>query len=116
VTCVLDILHVVGSLGSAANALFGEASKTGKHWAQAKLTAILRGRVGDVIGGLRQILTKPRLRTSVRQTLAKVITCFHNHRRWMPYDVYLAAGLPVGTGVVDISQRSSPYTDHSFLS
>jgi hypothetical protein len=101
VTFVLDILHVVGYLWAAANALFGEVSRAGKHWVQQKLTEILRGRVGYVIGGLRQILTKQRLRKSVQQTLMKVITFFHNHRRWMPYDVYLAAGLPVGTGVVE---------------
>ena len=101
VTCVLDIMHVVGYLWSAANALFGEQSKAGKHWLQQKLTAMLRGRVGYVIGGLRQILTKQRLRQSVRQTLAKVITFLHNHRRWMKYDQYLAMGLPVGTGVVE---------------
>jgi len=100
-TLVLDIMHVVGYLWSAANALFGEASKAGKHWVQQKLTEILRGRVGYVIGGLRQILTKQRLRKSVREALAKVITFFHNHRRWMQYDAYLAAGLPVGTGVVE---------------
>jgi hypothetical protein len=82
-TCILDILHVVGSLWSAANALFGEGSKDGTRWVQAKLTEILRGRVGYVIGGLRQILTKQRLRKSVRETLEKVITFFHNHRRWM---------------------------------
>ena len=101
VTCVLDIMHVVGYLWAAANALFGDQSQAGKHWVQQKLTAILRGRVGYVIGGLRQILTKQRLRASVRETLAKVITFFHNHRRWMRYDAYLAAGLPVGTGVVE---------------
>jgi hypothetical protein len=101
VTFVLDIMHVVGYLWSAANALFGEASKAGKRWVQEKLTEILRGRVGYVIGGLRQILTKQRLRKSGRETLAKVITFFHNHRRWMQYDAYLAAGLPVGTGVVE---------------
>jgi hypothetical protein len=101
VTCVLDIMHVVGYLWAAANALFGEASKAGKHWVQWKLTEILRGRVGYVIGGLRQILTKQRLRKSVRQTLAKVITFLHNHRHWMQYDQYLALGLPVGTGVVE---------------
>ena len=101
VTCVLDIMHVVGYLWAAANALFGDQAQAGKHWVQQKLTAILRGRVGYVIGGLRQILTKQRLRTSVRETLAKVITFFHNHRRWMRYDAYLAAGLPVGTGVVE---------------
>jgi hypothetical protein len=101
VTFVLDIRHVVGYLWSAANALFGEQSKAGQHWVQQKLTELLRGRVGYVIGSLRQILTKRQLRKSVRETLTKVITCFHNHRRWMPYDVYLAAGLPVGTGVVE---------------
>jgi hypothetical protein len=101
VTFVLDIMHVVGYLWSAANALFGEASQAGKHWVQQKLTAILSGRVGYVIGGLRQILTKRPLRKSVRATLQKVITFFHNHRRWMQYDAYLAMGLPVGTGVVE---------------
>jgi hypothetical protein len=101
VTFVLDIMHVVGYLWSAANALFGEGSKDGQRWVQAKLAEILRGRGGYVIGGLRQLLTKRRLRKSVRETLAKVITFFHNHRRWMKYDEYLARGLPVGTGVVE---------------
>jgi hypothetical protein len=101
VTCVLDIRHVVGYRWSAANALFGEGAQQGNRGVRAKLTEILRGRVGYVIGGLRHILTKQQLRTSVRETLAHVITCFHNHRRWMHDDAYLAAGLPVGTGVVE---------------
>ena len=100
VTFVLDIMPVVGSLWSAANALFGAASQTGQHGGQQKLTAMRRGRVGYVIGGLRPILTQQRLRQSVRATRATVLTCFHNHRRWMPYDAYLAAGVPVGTGGV----------------
>jgi hypothetical protein len=101
VTYVLDIIHVVSYLWTAANALFPEGSRGGKPWVQAKLTAILSGRVGYVIGGLRQLLTKRRLRKSVRETLAKVITFFQNHRSWMKYDAYLAMGLPVGTGVVE---------------
>jgi hypothetical protein len=101
VMCVLDIMHVVSYLWTAANVLFGEQSRAGQHWVQRKLTAILRGRVGYVIGGLRQILTKRRLRKAVRETLEKVITFFKNHRRWMKYDKYLAMGLPVGTGVVE---------------
>ena len=101
VTCGLDMMHVVSYLWTAANALFPEGSKDGTRGVQVQLMDILRGRVGYVIGGLRQLLTKRRLRKSVRQTLAKVITFLHNHRRWMPYDAYLAAGLPVGTGVVE---------------
>jgi hypothetical protein len=104
VTGVLDIRPVVGDLWSAAHAWFRAGSRAGTRWVPAKLTERRRGRVGDVIGGRRPILTKRTLRKSVRETLKKVITCLHNHRRWMPYDVYLAAGLPVGTGVVDMSQ------------
>jgi hypothetical protein len=87
VTFVLDIMPVVGSLWSAANAWFGAGAKDGTRWVQAKLTEMLRGRVGSVAGGRRQIRTKRRLRRSVRETRANVITCFHNHRRWMPYDL-----------------------------
>jgi hypothetical protein len=103
VTCLLYIMHVVSYLWTAANALFPEVSGDGKHWVQAKLTALLSGRVGYVIGGLRQILTQRRLRKAVQETLKKVITFFQNHRRWMQYDDYLAMGLPVGTGVVELA-------------
>jgi hypothetical protein len=101
VTCVLDIMPVVSDLWSAAHALFPEGSRAGKPWVQDKLTAMLSGRAGDVIGGLRQLRTKRRLRKAVWETRAKVITFFQNHRRWMPYDDYVAMGLPVGTGVVE---------------
>jgi hypothetical protein len=50
---------------------------------------------------MRQILMKRKLRKSVRETPQKVITFFHNRRRWMQYDQYLAMGLPVATGVVE---------------
>lgn len=99
-TCVLDIMHVVGDRWSAANALCGEQSQAGPHWGQQKLPALLRGRVGYVIGGLRQSLTKQQRRPSGRETLQQVLTFCHNHRRWMRYDTSLAAGWPVGTGGV----------------
>jgi hypothetical protein len=100
-TFVLDSMPVVGSLWGAANAWCGEEAKDGTRWVQAKRADMLRGRVGDVIGGRRQLLTKRRLRKSVRETLAQTITCFHHHRRWMHDDADLAMGLPVGTGVVE---------------
>jgi hypothetical protein len=101
VTCVWDIRHVMSDRWSAANARFGEASQARQPWVQPKLTAMLRGRVGSVIGGLRQSLTTQPRRTSGRETRANVLTCFHHHRRWRHDDAYLAAGWPVGTGVVE---------------
>jgi hypothetical protein len=101
VTFVLDIIHVVGYLWIAANALFRDGAAEGRQWVQAKLTQILRGRVGAVIGGLKQTGTKRKLKPAKREALGSVIRFLHNHRRWMKYDEYLAAGLPVATGVVE---------------
>ena len=101
VTFVLDIMHVVGYLWAAANALFREGSQEGKQWVQEKLTQILHGRVGYVIGSLKQSLAKRKLKQSSREALGSVIGFLHNHRRWMKYEEYLAAGLPVATGVVE---------------
>ena len=99
-TCVLDIRPVVGSLWSAANAWCGDGAQEGTRGVQAKLADMWRGRVGEVIGGRRQLLTQRQRRQAGRETLANVSTCVQNHRRWRPYEAYLAAGLPVGTGVV----------------
>lgn len=54
-----------------------------------------------MIGRLRPLLTKRKLRQAVRETLARAITYFQNHRPWMKYDEYLTAGMPVGSDVVE---------------
>ena len=101
ISLVLDIIHVLSYLWIAANALFPENSFEGRQWVQEKLTEILRGKVGYVIGSLKLILAKRRLSKAKRAAIGKVIKYFKNHRRWMKYDLYLTAGLPVGTGVVE---------------
>jgi len=100
-TCGRDSRPVGGDRWSAANAWCGAGSKAGTRWVQAKPTAMLDGRVGDVSGGLRPLRTTRRRRQAGRETRARVITCFQHHRRWMQYDASLARGLPVGTGVVE---------------
>jgi hypothetical protein len=101
VTYILDIIHVRDYIWEVANALYGEKSVAGRVWAQEKMEQILKGRVGYVIGGLKQIITKRDLRGLKRKSLEKAITYFHKHKRWMKYDEYLAAGMPVATGVVE---------------
>ena len=53
---------------------------------------LLDGKVGLVIGGLRQTLTKRKLRGSRRKTFREVINYFDRNRGRMKYDEYLAAG------------------------
>jgi hypothetical protein len=101
VVLILDIIHVTEYLWDIANALFGEKSAEGRQWVLCKLTEALKGRVGYVIGGLRQMLNKRKLSKSKRKTIQKAITYFENHREMMRYDEYLAVGMPVATSLVE---------------
>jgi hypothetical protein len=98
---ILDIIHVTEYLWRVGNALYGENTEQGKEWVYDHLIAILQGRVGRVIGGLKQALKKRKLRKSHRKALQDAIMYFENHRKWMRYDQYLAAGYPIGSGVVE---------------
>ena len=98
---ILDIIHVAEYLWDVGNALHGENTPGAKKWVYEHLVAILQGRVGRVIGGLKQILSKRKLKASQRKALMRTISYFENHRKWMRYDEYLAAGYPIGSGVVE---------------
>jgi len=66
-----------------------------------RLRMLLDGKVGLVIGGLRQTVTKRKLRGSRRKTMREVINYFDRNRDRMRYDEYLAAGYPIGSGVAE---------------
>jgi len=101
VTYILDIIHVRDYLWDAANALHEEGSAEGRIWVQQRLEQILKGGVGYVIGGMKQIITKRKLTGNKCKALTKAITYFESHKKWMKYDEYLAKGMPVATGVVE---------------
>jgi hypothetical protein len=100
VPVVLDIIHVCEYLWQAAHLDHAENSREAKIAVTAMLTTVLEGRVGHVIGGLKQRRAKNR-RAGRRRTLDKVITYLDNHHEHMRDDVYLARGYPLGTGVVE---------------
>lgn len=98
---ILDIIHVVEYLWKAGNALKGEKNSKTTDWVHKNLLSILRGNVGRVIGGLKQSLKKNKLSKNRVKSIEEVIRYFENHRQWMQYDVYLKAGYPIGSGVVE---------------
>lgn len=99
----LDIFHVMEYLWEASTALHGEKSSAREPWVHKQTLALLEGGAGRIAGGLRQIITKTgyRLTASQKRSLNKVITYFDNHRHMMQYDEYLAAGFPIGTGLIE---------------
>ena len=101
VICILDIYHALEYLWLAAYCFFPEGSNEAEAFVTERLKRILEGKVGYVIGGLKQMETKGNLNKAKRAQLTKVLTYFENNRRFMQYDEYLANGYPIGSGVVE---------------
>jgi hypothetical protein len=98
---VLDLFHVMERLWGVAHCLHKEGSDDAKEFVQDRLRDLLRGRVGYVIGGFRQRLTKGKFKGSRLQVIRSAIEYFENNRGQMRYDEYLAAGYPIGSGVAE---------------
>jgi hypothetical protein len=71
---LLDLFHVLERLWTAAHCFHREGSEEAERFVEDRLRGLLEGRVGYVIGGLRQRLTKHGLTGSLRKTLESVIT------------------------------------------
>ena len=97
---ILDVIHVMDYLKLATTALEKEHNDA-RILACAYLTMILQGHVSGVIAGLRIRLTKNRIRGRKRTDIQTAITYLENHREYMRYDEYLAAGYPIATGVIE---------------
>jgi hypothetical protein len=99
----LDIYHVMEYLWEAGTALFGEKNPKRKEWVHDQALALLQGRVGYVIGGLRHTLAKRghTFKAHQKKSINNTITYFNNHRDMMRYDVFLKKGYPIGTGVIE---------------
>jgi len=109
-TLVLDLFHALEYLWKAAYAFHPEGSDEAEAFVRHRLRMLLEGKVGRVIGGLRQMLTKHsgELTKAKRKRLETTIRYYEANRRWMHYDVYLAAGYPIGSGAAEGACRHRP--------
>ena len=98
---ILDLYHVMEYLWKAAYCFYSEGSPEAKDFVTDRLTRMLEGKIGYVIGGLKQKATKQGLNKSKGKELAKAVLYFENNRQHMRYDEYLAQGYPIGSGVVE---------------
>jgi hypothetical protein len=101
VLCILDIFHVLERLWQAVHCFHPEGSKAAERFVTERLRRLLQGEVGYVIGGLKQMATKQKLRGGRAGQLSAVIGYFEHNRRYMQYDRYLEAGFPIGSGVAE---------------
>jgi hypothetical protein len=105
---ILDLFHVLERLWAVAHCFHTEGSEEARQFVEEQLRDLLQGRVGDVIAGLRQRLTRGKLRGPKRKVVKAAVEYLANNRAHMAnnrahmrYDEYLAAGYPIGSGVAE---------------
>ena len=100
-TIVLDIFHVLEYLWKAGHALCAEGSTTLEQWVLHRLGRVLEGRAVHVAAGMRRSATKRRLTTRQREPVDRCANYLLKYQDYLAYDQYLAAGLPIGSGVIE---------------
>jgi hypothetical protein len=98
---VLDVIHALEHLWEAANGLLGERHPDRTAWVRERLAQLLDGRALAVAADLRTLAQEPTLATSARALLTRTAGYYERNAPHMRYDAYLAAGWPIGTGVVE---------------
>lgn len=100
---VLDVFHALEYLWTGATIIHGEKNPLRQAWVEEKLLAILEGRVGRVVGAIKQLIKKNTRNFTENQktSLQKIATYFDNHKHMMRYHEYLKKGYPIATGVVE---------------
>lgn len=98
---VLDFIHAMEKLWAAAYVFHPEGSKEAVTFVRERALRILCGEVSQVIKGLRQMVTKRKLRGEKRKTLLGTAAYYSRNRSRMRYDKYLAKGLPIASGSVE---------------
>ena len=100
---ILDIFHVSERVWEVAHCFHKKESEAAWQFATHHLRMILDGKVGYVLRNLRRLLDEKRkeLGAEKRTTVRETITYFENNQDHMRYDEYLAAGYPIGSGVVE---------------
>ena len=98
---ILDLIHVLEYLWKASWALHSEGDPPAEAWVSERLLAILRGRAGSVVAGLRRCATLRKLSVKERAPLDKCANYLSKYQEYLRYDQYLAAGYPIATGVIE---------------
>jgi len=101
-TLVLDILHVLTYLWAAAQALHGGwPSRACRAYVRCQLEALLAGQTQTVIDDMAAKATAARLPSYRQKAVDDAIRYFTNHASSMHYDLYLARGWPIASGVIE---------------
>ncbi len=98
---ILDVIHVSGYVWSAGRVLYGKDDSLVESFARDRLLRILQGEAQGVIRGIRRMATERGLRGQKLKDVTTACNYLEKNLERMRYDVYLAAGYPIASGVIE---------------
>jgi hypothetical protein len=101
VTLILDFIQVLEYLWKAAFCFHTEGSEAAEAWVAGRALQILKGKASDAAAGMRRSATSRQLSTEERKPVDTCADYLLKYRQMLKYDAYLAAGLPIATGVIE---------------
>jgi len=103
---ILDFPHTLEHLGSAARAVFGEGTAEAAAWLDEQAGALKRGPPAAVLAALRALPTgaasDPAAAAEARDG---TLGYLEKRREQIHYAEFLAAGFPIGSGLVEGGQK-----------
>lgn len=100
-TLVLDIVHVTEYLWKAATVFCPKETPERDAWVSRRLLNVLQGYASQVAGGIRRSATLRGLTPEQRKPADTCADYLLKYAPYLRYDEYLAAGLPIATGVIE---------------
>ena len=101
VTIVVDLIHVMEYLWSAAWSFFDEGDPAAERWVKDKALAVLEGKASIVAASIRRKATCLGLDTDKRAKADRCADYLHNKQPYLDYPTALTNGWPIGTGVIE---------------
>ena len=98
---ILDLYHVTEKLWKAAHCFHPEASLDAEQWVRHHLKLLLENKVDSVRGLIKRQLNRKKWSSTKKKHLETVYNYFTTNRQRMRYGDYLAAGYPIGSGVIE---------------
>jgi hypothetical protein len=100
-TLILDFIHVLEYLWKAAYCFHPEGSEAAEQWVHERALLILQGKSSNVAAGMRRSATLRQLAKKARKPVDVCAAYLINHRDMLRYDIFLAKGFPIATGVIE---------------
>jgi hypothetical protein len=99
VTIVVDFVHVLEYLWSAANCLYPDLDT--ERWVHCQATKILQGHARKVAGMIRRTATNARLQGARRKGADDAANYLTNKAPYLDYPTALKEGWPIATGIIE---------------